>query len=172
LVLYDQKGRGRKPKFNAHKKNQIKEWVKENPKNLGFVIKKINSQWCIDVSKDTIKNLKIFFNMTWRRIKKGLAGKPEATLFYKEKVTELAVFKKLDEQGEIDLRYGNKTEFCLSSCVPYAWQEKGGNLIFKTQQSKRVNTLDFLNLRNNLEVYLFEASINSDVVIACLDKFS
>lgn len=31
--------------------------------------------------------------------------------------------------------------------------------------------MGFLNRRNDLEVYLFERSINSDVVVACIDKF-
>jgi transposase len=63
------------------------------------------------------------------------------------------------------------TGFCLCSYVPYAWQEQGEEIIVKTQQSKRINALGFLNRKNNLDVYLFEKSINSDVVIACIDKF-
>ena len=41
-----------------------------------------------------------------------------------------------------------------------------------SQKSNRLNAVGILNRRNDLEVYLFESSINSDVVIACLDKFS
>ena len=44
-------------------------------------------------------------------------------------------------------------------------------MIVKTQRSKRLNALGFLNRKNDLEVYLFERSINSNVVIACIDNF-
>lgn len=169
--LYDQKGRGRKPKLNDEQKKQIKKWVKEHSKNLDLVRKKVNSQWGIDVSKDTIKRILGFLNMTWHRIRRGVADQPEVSL-YKEKAAELAQLKKLDEQGEIELRYVDETGFCLSSYVPYAWQEKGEESVVKTSRSKRLNALGFLNKRNDLEVYLFECSINSDIVIACIDKFS
>ena len=108
--------------------------------------------------------------MTWHRIKRSVAGKPEPSI-YKEKKEELSELKKQEQRGEIDLRYVDETGFCLSSYVPYAWQEKGDEIVVKTQQSKRLNALGFLNRNNDLEIYLFECSINSDVVIACVDKF-
>lgn len=168
--LYDKKGRGRKPKLNDEQKNQVKKWAKLNPKNLNIVRKNLREEWGIDVSKDTIKRTLDFFKITWHRIKRGVADQPEKSV-YKEKTEELAKLKKLDEQGDIDLRYVDETGFCLSSYVPYAWQEKGDEVIVKTQRSKRLNALGFLNRKNDLEVYLFERSINSDVVIACIDKF-
>lgn len=168
--LYDKKGRGRKPKLNNEQKKQIKKWAKENPKNLDIVIKNIKQEWGIKVSKDTIKRILDFFNMTWHRIKRSVAGKPEPSI-YKEKKEELSELKKQEQRGEIDLRYVDETGFCLSSYVPYAWQEKGEEIVVKTQQSKRLNALGFLNKNNDLDIYLFECSINSDVVIACVDKF-
>lgn len=168
--LYDKKGRGRKPKLNDEQKQQVKKWVKENPKNLQRVRNNIREEWGIDVSKETIKRVLDFLYMTWHRIKRGVAGKPETSI-YKEKIEELAEMKKQDEQGEIDLRYVDETGFCLNSYIPYAWQEQGDEIIVKTQRSKRLNALGFLNRKNDLEVYLFECSINSDVVIACIDKF-
>lgn len=41
----------------------------------------------------------------------------------------------------------------------------------KSQQSKRLNVLGFLRKDNELDAYTFSSSINSDVVIACIDKF-
>lgn len=168
--LYDQKGRGRKSKLNEHQKEQVKKWTKSNSKNLEMVKKKILQEWGIEVSIDTIKRVLKFLNMNWHRIKRGVGGEPDPRE-YKIKKEELEDFKKQEELGEIDLRYVDETGFCLSSYVPYAWQEKGDEVIVKAQKSKRLNALGFLNKKNDLEVYLFECSINSDVVIACLDKF-
>nr|MCU0533597.1 transposase [Hydrococcus sp. Prado102] len=55
--------------------------------------------------------------------------------------------------------------------IPYAWQEPTKKIEVKSQRSKRLNVLGFLTRTNQLEVYTFEESINSDVVIACIDKF-
>ncbi|GAA6617525.1 IS630 family transposase [Scytonema sp. NUACC26] len=168
--LYDKKGRGRKSKLNDEQKEQVKKWTKQNPKNLDLVRKNIREAWDIDVSKDTIKRILELLDMSWHRIKRGVAGQPDP-LVYKRKKQELSELKKQEDRGEIDLRYVDETGFCLCSYVPYAWQEQGEEIIVKTQQSKRVNALGFFNRKNNLDVYLFEKSINSDVVIACIDKF-
>ncbi len=44
-------------------------------------------------------------------------------------------------------------------------------MLVKSQQSKRLNVLGFLTRKNQLEVYTFQKSITSDVVIACIDDF-
>jgi transposase len=168
--LYDKKGRGRKAKLNDEQKEQVRKWAKENPKNLYRVIKNFRDEWRIYVSKDTIKRILKSFNISWHRIKKGVAGEPEPGE-YKDKKQELEDLKRQEDRGEIDLRFVDETGFCLSSYVPYAWQEKGEEIIVKTQRSKRLNALGFLNRKNDLEVYLFEGSINSDVVIGCIDEF-
>jgi transposase len=168
--LYDQKGRGRKPKLNDEQKEQVKKWAKENPQNLHIVIKKVREEWGIYISKDTVKRIISFFEMSWHRIKRGVAGEPDASE-YKEKKVELEELKKQDDKGEINLVFVDEAGFSLSSYVPYAWQEKGENIIVKAQRSKRLNVLGFLNRKNDLETYLFECTINSDIVIACIDDF-
>ena len=53
--LYDRKGRGRKHKFNIGNQQKIKEWVKENTKNLNNVRDKIHKEFGIITSIKTIK---------------------------------------------------------------------------------------------------------------------
>ena len=122
------------------------------------------------MSKETIKRILNLFEMSWHRIKRGVLGQPQPEE-YKRKKQELEEFKQQEDRGEIDLRYVDETGFSLSSYVPYAWQEKGDEITVETQRSKRINALGFLNRKNDLEVYLFEKSINSDVMIVCIDKF-
>jgi len=56
--------------------------------------------------------------------------------------------------------------------IPYAWQEKGQRITVETDaHSKRLNVLGFLNRQNDLVTYTFEGSIDSEVVIACIDDF-
>jgi transposase len=169
--LYDRQGRGRKPKLTPEQQQQVKAWAKESPKNLDLVQDTIESEWKIQVSKDTIKRILTFLDMTWRRIKKQVADEPDP-LIYKAKTEELAELKKRDRAGEIDLRYVDETGFCLEPYVPYAWQEKGEQIMVDSQISKRLNAFGIMNRRQELEVFLFEGTINSDVVIACIDRFS
>jgi transposase len=168
--LYDKKGRGRKSKLDDNQKQQVKQWAKENPKNLHIVVRNVREKWNIFISTDTIKRILKSLNMSWHRIKRGVAGKPDA-LVYKEKQQILEELKKQEEMGEIDLIYFDEAGFSLSSYVPYAWQEKGDEIVTKTQKSKSLNVLGFLNRKNDLVTYIFECSINSDIVIACIDKF-
>jgi transposase len=65
----------------------------------------------------------------------------------------------------------DESGFCLIPYIPYAWQENQQKTEVKSQQSKRLNVLGFLTRDNQLDAYTFNCSINSDVVIACIDKF-
>ena len=84
---------------------------------------------------------------------------------------QLEEFQRLDELGEIDLYYLDETGFCLIPSVPYAWQDIGEYLAISSRRSQRLNVLGIMNKRNHLETYISSQSINSDVVIACIDAF-
>ncbi|MBW4457126.1 MAG: IS630 family transposase [Nostoc indistinguendum CM1-VF10] len=171
LGLYNRPGRGRKPILNELQELQIKEWVKQSPKNLKKVLAQIEELWGVRVSKDTVKRILKNFEMTWRRFKRGLAGQPDP-LEYKEKQEELTVLKKQDKFGEIDLRYLDETGFCLTPYIPYGWQEKGENIKIDSSRSRRLNVLGLMNCDRELDAYIFEGNISSDVVISCVDKFA
>ncbi|MDJ0573834.1 MAG: IS630 family transposase [Xenococcaceae cyanobacterium MO_234.B1] len=169
-ALYNHPGRGRKKLLNANQEQQIKKWVKETPKNLEKVQERIEKEWGITISKKTIKRIIKAACMGWYRIKRRVGGNPSPE-FYEKKVKELDELKKQESRGEIELRYVDESGFCLIPYIPYAWQEKKQKIEVKSQKSKRLNVLGFLTRQNELEVYTFQCSINSDVVIACIDKF-
>lgn len=168
--LYNKKGQGRQKTFKPEQERQIKKWAKETPKELEKVQEKIKKEWGTDVSKKTIKRILKFLKMKWCRIKKVVGGEPIAE-FYEKKVKELEELKRREERGEIEIRYGDESGFCLIPYVPYAWQESSEKIEIKSQQSSRLNVLGFLNKFNELEAYTFTCSINSDIVIACIDQF-
>ena len=168
--LYNNPGRGRKTIFNINQQKVIKEWVKETPKNLEKVQDKIEKEWDISVSKDTIKRVLKVASMGWYRIKRIVGGVPVPE-FYDRKLRELQQLKEQESIGEIEIRYVDESGFCLIPYIPYAWQESKQKTTVKSQQSKRLNVLGFLTKSNELEAYTFNCSINSDVVIACIDDF-
>ncbi len=146
-----------------------KKWVKETPKNLEKVQEKSQKTWDIAASRETIKRTVKYLKMGWYRIKRRLGGTPDPE-FYNKKVKELDKLKKQESKGEIEIRYVDESGFCLIPYIPYAWQETGDKIEIKSQRSKRLNVLGFLSRQNELEVYTFECSINSDVIVACIDK--
>lgn len=91
---------------------------------------------------------------------------------YETKRHQLEVLKRLEEKGELDLRYLDESGFCLVPYVPYAWQENGETLGLPSQRSSRFNVLGLMNRHNDLTSDVFDKSITSAVVVACIDDFS
>ena len=55
--LYDRPGRGRKPTLTSVQKEQICSWAKQYPKQLKQILQKVQEEWGITVSIDTIKRV-------------------------------------------------------------------------------------------------------------------
>lgn len=170
IGLYNKSGRGRKRTFNPEQESIIREWAKLEPRQLKKVLQKVKEEWGIKTSAETIKRILRTFSMTWHRMRRGVGGEPDP-VEYSEKQTKLEEFKRLEDQGEINLYYLDETGFCLIPCVPYGWQDVGEYLTLPSRRSSRLNVLGIMNRNNQLETYVSSQSINSDVVIACIDAF-
>lgn len=168
--LYNKEGRGRKKIFNPEQQQQIKEWAKKHKTNLKPVVEKIRREWGIKASKDTVKRVLRSLGMKWKRLRRIVGGSPKEEE-YQSKKKILQALRQLASQGSIDLRYLDETGFCLTPYVPYAWQEKNETDGVNSKQSKRLNVLGLLNAENELESYIFETRITSEIVISFLDIF-
>jgi transposase len=170
IGLYDRSGRGRKRTFNPKQEEQIRDWTRQEPRQSKKVVQKIKENWNIDISTDTIKRILKSLSMSWHRMRRCVRGEPDP-LEYKEKQADLIELKRLDDAGEINLYYLDETGFCLIPTVPYGWQNIGEYLSIDSSRSKRLNVLGIMNRKNHLEAYVSTESINSDVIIACIDAF-
>ncbi len=168
--LYNKPGRGCKRTFNPEQESRIREWARQEPRQLKKVLQKIKEEWEIEVSTETIKRILRRFSLSWHRMRRDVGGEPNP-LEYQEKQAQLEELKQLDKQGKIDLYYLDETGFCLIPCVPYGWQNIGEYLALPSRRSRRLNVLGIMNRKNHLETYISTQSINSDVVIACIDTF-
>ncbi len=124
LGLYNKPGRGRKRIFNSAQEETIREWAKQEPRQLKKVLQLIKEEWGIEISAETIKRILKNFSMSWHRMRRGVGGEPNPDE-YREKQAQLEELKRLDEQEKIDLYYLDETGFCLIPCVPYGWQNIG-----------------------------------------------
>jgi transposase len=168
--LYNKSGQGCKPTFNSQQKNQIRAWAKKEPRQLKQVVYKIRESWGMTVSIKTIQRILKILRMSWHRMRRGVGGEPNPQE-YQEKKQQLEEFKRLEDEEKIDLYYLDETGFCLVSSVPYGWQDIGEYLAIKSRRSRRLNVLGIMKRNNHFHAYVSEQSINTDVVIACIDTF-
>ncbi len=168
--LYNKPGRGRKRIFNPEQEAKIREWAKQEPRQLKKTLQKVKEEWDIEVSAETIKRILRKFYMSWHRMRRDVGGEPNPKE-YKEKSAQLTEFKRLEDEGKMNLYYLDETGFCLIPSVPYGWQDVGEYLTIKSRRSSRLNVLGIMNRNNHLETYISSQSINSDVMIACIDAF-
>jgi transposase len=171
LGLYNRSGQGRKPKLTKEQEQQVKEWVKEEPKSLKNVQAKIEKEWGYKISKDTIKRIIKKQGMTWKRMKRGLSKSPDEWEL-EVKLPKIKELKEQDEKGEIDLRYFDEAGWGTRACIPYGWQEKNEPVLLKDVEGKRINVIGVMNVRNELYYEQYEKSINSEMIINFIDRFS
>jgi len=71
MGLYTKKGRGSKPTFTQEQKEKIKEWTKEEPRQLKRIVEKVKEEWGIITSTSTIKRILKTLNMSWHRMRRA-----------------------------------------------------------------------------------------------------
>lgn len=168
--LYDSPGRGRKRSLTSSQQEQVKQWVKAYPKNLGKVLALIREQFGKSVCKRTIQRLLQAVEFSWRRVRRKPKGAPDPE-HYAQKKQELEVLKAQAEQGELDLYFFDESGFCQLPSLPYAWQEKGQTIALESEHGKRLNVLGFLSREQGLAAYTTEEGVTSALVMAWFDAF-
>ena len=168
--LYNKPGRGCKPTFNSEQKAKIRDWAKQELRQLKQVSQKVKEEWGISISTKTIQRILKTLSMSWHRMRQAVGGEPSPQ-DYVQKKAQLEEFKRLEDEGKINLYYLDEVGFCLILSVPYGWQNIGEYLAISSRHSQRLNVLGIMNRANHLETYISSQTINSDVVISCIDAF-
>ena len=71
-------------------------------------MQKVKEKWGIETSSETIKRILRTFSMTWHRMRRGVGGEPDPRE-YREKQIKLEEFKRLEDQGKLNLYYLDET---------------------------------------------------------------
>ncbi|MCP6763006.1 MAG: helix-turn-helix domain-containing protein, partial [Fischerella sp. CENA71] len=108
LGLYNKPGRGSKKIFDREQESKIREWARQEPRQLKKVLQKVKSEWNVVVSTDTIKRILKTFSMSWHRMRRDVFGQPDP-IEYKEKKEQLSELKRLESEGKINLYYLDET---------------------------------------------------------------
>lgn len=122
------------------------------------------------ISTDLLKNLLKQAGLIWKRVRKSLRSKRDEQEFEQCKM-ELEDLQELADDGLIDLYYFDGAGFSLDPSVPYAWQPKGEVIEVPAAHSKRVNVLGFISIDNKFESFVFQCTVDSQLVIDCFNLF-
>ncbi len=169
--LVDNSGRGRPSLLSDKQKRAVTSHVKKSPRSLKTVLSNLEIELGFTISIDTLKNICKQAGLVWKRVRKSLRTKRNQDDFDASK-DELKLLIQQHKDNEIDLCYFDESGFTLEPCVPYAWQLVGKTIEIPSSKSKRLNVLGFVNRDCKFNSFVFEGSINSSIVVACIDAFS
>ena len=85
---------------------------------------------------------------------------------YEYLVSQLCMYMLFEEQGKLDICYGDESGFSLDPCIPYGWQPPGEYTGIVPANSSRMNVFGILSRDNRLNAYSVEGTINTDIVIS------
>ncbi|MDM8548430.1 IS630 family transposase [Desulfobacterales bacterium HSG2] len=164
--LCDEPRPGRPRLLTPEDEDFVREIVREEPRSPAKVLAALEDERGRTVSKPTLRRV-IRGERTWKRIRTSLKPKRNEAEF-REKQEEISHLEQRREDGEIGVFYFDGAGFNETPCIPYAWQPKGEYIEIAPSKGQRLNVLAFMDKANNCTPFVFECSINTDVVIACL----
>jgi len=169
--LYDAPRSGRPKGLNETERQRAIELIKASPRQIKRVSHQVAEEIGKRVSRSTLKRLIAEAKGRWKRARRSLRSKRDPEEFAKgqQEVEDLRCRK---QRHESELFYFDASGFCLESSIPYAYQFPGEAFELPSSNSARLNVLGFLSPDMTFHSFVFECSVNSDVVIACFDYVS
>ena len=168
--LYDKPRSGRPPKLTLAEQDLARQYIKEEPRCLKQVVERLHQKTAKRLSISSLKRLAKKARLRWKRVRKSLKSLRDPEEFTQCQ-RELEALQKQEDQGKIDLYYFDESGFTLDPYIPYAWQEPGTVIEIPATKGTRINIVGLMNRKNDLHPYMFEQSINTSVIVACLNDF-
>jgi len=170
--LYDQPGAGRRPILSLDEQQKVQQYLQDSPKDFKKVVHQLEQETRKRVSTKTIKRLIKKNRYVWKRIRKAPAKSPDPHKYERSKVF-MNQLQQREASGECDLWYFDGTGFCLTPCIPYAWQPIGHTIEIPTSShSQRVNVLGFLKRNNEFVPYMIDGKVDAAIIVTCFDQLS
>jgi len=170
--LYDQPRSGRPPIYSDQEQQKVDDYLQMYPQDIKSIIEEMSKETHKRVSAKTMKRYLKQKVMVWKRIKKMTQKSPDPSKYSRSQHL-IENLKIREEQGECDLWYFDGAGFCLTPCVPYAWQPIGDYIKVPTSShGRRLNVLGFLKRDHHLVPYIIEGSVDASAIITSFDHFS
>ena len=168
--LYEKPRSGRPPKLTLAEQDLARQYIKEEPRCLKQVVERLHQKTAKRLSISSLKRLAKKARLRWKRVRKSLKSLRDPEEFTQCQ-RELEALQKQEDQGKIDLYYFDESGFTLDPYIPYAWQEPGTVIEIPATKGTRINIVGLMNRKNDLHPYMFEQSINTAVIVTCLNDF-
>lgn len=171
--LHDRPRSGRPATLTKEEQEIAIDLVKKYPRRAKLVLQKLVEEVGKTLSKSTLNRIVKAAQGRWKRVRRSLRSKRDPQAFSEGKARQQEL-RRQQQRGEIGLFYFDECGFTLEPVVPYAWQFPEEEIEIPSSKSRRLNVLGFLSpdKENTFYSFVFECSINSDVVIACFDYLS
>lgn len=78
----------------------------------------------------------------------------------------------MEDNGYIDLYFGDESHFGLTPNVPYAWQTKLDPILLAASKGKFLNVVGLMSRKSHLFFEVNETTFNSDKIIDFMDRFN
>jgi transposase len=171
--LFSISGGGRPKTLTEDEEKIAVETVGKYPRSIKAAVAELENRFKKKISISTLKRIAKRHGLSWKRIKKTLKAGRDSREFDRVKSILDSLIEN-EREGDIDLYYFDESGFSLDPYVPYAWQPEGKYIeVPAASKGKRINVLGFLSRKDSkFESFMFEGSVNSEVVISCFDAFS
>lgn len=170
----DRPGRGRKPTLDEEDQSKAIKILDEHPQSSSRTLSQIEQETGKTISRDTLRRIAKKHRRSWKRTRRSKRSKRNEADFQAAKAELEALEIEAEETGEFEIRYGDEAGFALGTVVPYAWQPVGKTTIELPDKddSPRLNAFGIFSRENELYPVVFEGTLTSEIVIACIDEYS
>lgn len=162
---------GGPPKLTDEEREVVLKLIKGFPNSPKSVLKKIKEKTGKTIGARTLRRIARAGKLRWKRMRRSLKDRRDDDEF-REAQQHIDKFIEHHKAGDYDLYYFDEAGFSLTPCVPYAWQPEGERLEIPSRKSGQINALGLLSYDGQLIPYVTEGTVNTDVVVACIDDFS
>jgi transposase len=169
--LSDKPGRGGPPKLTEHEREQVLAFIKENPTSPKTVLEMIRQRIGKTISARTLRRIARSANFRWKRMRRSLKSLRDEDEF-REALAEMEEIIGDHKAGDYNLYYFDESGFSLTPTVPYGWQPVGERVEIPSRRSGQINVLGFLGYDGDLTPYVTTGTVDTDIVVACMDNFS
>ena len=92
--------------------------------------------------------------------------------YYEHKKERLKELEALNNEGHIDLFFGDESHVCTHGYVPYGWQFKDEDAFVPAKKAARLNIFGFISRNNEYRGFTTQENITQDKIMSYLDGFS
>ncbi len=170
LGLRDQFHPGRPRKGTAEARDQICQEVEEAPHQAKALLSRFEERTAIRIAFSTLKRWLKEKGWVWKRCRRNLKDQRDEAKF-QEGQRVLAAFHEREAAGEIDLFYLDESGLSSRSCVPYAWQRRGGTRTLPANVPRRLNVIGLINRDNQGYFHTAEGTVTHATVIEAISGF-